>query len=162
MRVLWKKNKNKMNFKQETGSLIDKDGNLLHIFEGSVGSVSFDPEIVWALHKTSAGIVYAFCHSHPPNMTELSSLDKELLKGWAWSFYPFPARLTVITQEDDHFSEYCYFAQVESKESWLARNKETSRKVEIILEWHIHYQPDEGFPPNIEVLVRESYQDETN
>lgn len=149
------------NFQKETGALINKDRDLLYIFDGSAGSVSFDPEVVWDLHKASAGIVYAFSHVHPVGMTEPSSIDKEMLKGWAYALHPFPIRMIVIAEEDDHFTETCYFAQVESKESWLARNKETPREFKMVFEWHNHYSLKE-LPPYIEILLKNSYKGNLN
>lgn len=151
-----------MKYLKETGALINMDGDLMHLFEGNAGSVNFDPQLIWDLHKNSPGTIYAICHTHPPGMIQPSSIDKEMLKGWVYALHPFPVRIIVIAEDDGYIVETCYFAQVESKESWLTRNKETPREFKMFLEFHNHYDPEEGFPPYIETLLDNSYEDDSN
>ena len=136
-----------MIYKQEVGILVNQHNKILHLIKGTSGSVDFPPELVWKLHKESPGIILAFVHLHPPKMYGLSGLDEELLKGWSIAFHPFPIRLTVIAESHNYtfsakqtiFRETCWFGNLESKEEWINRGKEGTRKFEIIKEWERSY-----------------------
>lgn len=128
-------------FIQETGALITEQGKILTIIDGTPGSVDFPPDIIWNYHKMSPGMIYALSHVHPPHMTNLSARDKLTLKTWAHAIFPYPIRIITISEtraiNERHIqvTETCFLGVLESKESWIQRGKEGSRKFEIIKEW---------------------------
>ena len=135
-----------MQYKQESGAIISNSKFIIHLVDGSVGATVFPPEVIWELHKQSPSYIHSFAHIHPPGMFGMSSLDEQMLKGWAMAFYPFPIRLTVISQVEQgtsdieiSFKETCWLVNIEPRETWINRGKEGARKLEIIKEWERFY-----------------------
>ena len=160
-------------YKQETGGIISPNKNILHLVDGTAGSVEFPAELIIQLHKESKGIVYCLAHVHPPSMTEMSGLDEEMLRGWTIALFPFNVRLSVISQTEGWtfnslevpFRETVYFGNLESREAWEARGKQGTRKLEIIKEQERIYwyklPIKDSFKDRdyIATLVERSYQD---
>lgn len=127
-----------MSFKREVGALLSPQGHILSIVYGSGGHVDFPGELAWSLHKKSPGIVYAFVHTHPPGLLELSGEDKSTLKAWALALYPFPARMGVITEASSYGlgsgvysipqkKVKMYYADLEPREVWIPGSKRKFR-----------------------------------
>lgn len=122
-----------MKFLNETGAIIDPHGHILHITEGEKYMVVFPQQLLHDLHKKSPGSVYLLAHTHPPGMTQLSHEDITTLKAQALAMYPFPARMSTITEvstEEKSFVpfddglrmvESIYLGFWEDKDSWRAR-----------------------------------------
>ncbi len=129
-----------MEFVNETGAIISPNKQILHLVDGTAGLTVFPQELLWNLHKSNPGIVYALSHVHPPGMTDLSHEDETTLLAQALSVYPFPSRMITIAEINQpssgsyFFRETCYYLKLESKEEWIARGK-GKRKWEIINEW---------------------------
>lgn len=150
---------------QETGGIITPDKNLLHIIEGSPGSVDFPYETIWRLHQLQPGIVFCLSHVHPPGMTGLSGRDEMTVRTWAYALDPFPARIATITEinqvgDESLFQETIYLGILESKEVWIKRGKEGPRNFEIIMESKeiYHYNlihPDQWYG---KLLLDKSYK----
>lgn len=145
-----------MKYLQESGAIISHGNNILHMVLGEPGKTEFPEETIWALHKNSPGCIYALAHVHPPAMPQLSGRDKLTMKTWARALYPFPIRMTTITEtgsgEGDYFEflETCYLGNLEAKETWIARGKEGNRVFNIIEEWekkHRLFIPSHKFEP---------------
>lgn len=159
------------NYKQETGAVISQNKSILHLVDGTGGSVTFPAELILNLHALSPGCIYSLVHIHPPGMQSMSNLDEQMLKGWAMTLDPFPIRLTVITQIEQGtsdveipFKETCWIANLEPKETWINRGKEGARKIEIIKEWERFYWhkianqlKDKDY---VATLVERSYENE--
>lgn len=117
-----------MRFTNEVGGIVDRDGNLLHIIEGSPGLVVFPQDILYLLHKKNPGIVFNLVHTHPPRMSEMSNEDISTLKAQALWTHPFPARMSVITEiADGLFKESRWMGYWQSKEDW-ERDKTRARE----------------------------------
>lgn len=139
-----------MKFIKEVGIILDPNRNPLTLVEGTPGMVNFPQQLAWELHKKQPGVVWAFCHTHPPFFSELSHEDETTLRAWAYTLYPFPARMTVITkakigrQTDSNwvygispaqsFTETTYLGVLEPKEIWQKCGGRKLRKFEIIKE----------------------------
>jgi hypothetical protein len=112
-----------MEFKQETGAIISIHDDILGITDGNPGSVDFPSEQILAIHKANPGFIYKLTHVHPPGNTELSNLDKSLMRNLAYSFYPFPVRLGIVTEFIEEITEFTYLGLLEPKEKWESRGK---------------------------------------
>ena len=114
----------------ESGVVVGLQNNALHYVDGDIGHVDFPEDLIWDLHKRVPGSVYKLAHTHPPGMYQLSRRDKQTLGTWAFALYPFPARLSTITErrimgEDTVFVETTYICHLESKSEWLKRKGES-------------------------------------
>lgn len=151
-----------MKFHQEAGAIITGSGDILHLVMGEPGKTEFPEETIWNLHQKAPGSVYALAHVHPPGMSQLSGRDRLTMRTWARAMYPFPIRMTTITEiqepgsgwenVDDYFVflETCYLGNMEAKETWEARGKSGGRTFQIIQEWekkHRLYLPSHKFYP---------------
>lgn len=118
-----------MKFKSEWGAILGPDDNILRLIEGGPGNVKFPQEIIWQLHKQRPGSVYTIAHTHPPGFNTLSTMDMTLFEAWAWALYPFPLRMSLITDVSIlGYTRNDWLGQLESKESWLERGKVGARK----------------------------------
>lgn len=129
-----------MKFQNETGAIISPQQHILQLIDGEPGKVEFPDEVIWQLHQASPGSVYALAHVHPPHMPNLSQRDITTLKAWTRALYPFPARMTTITQVGQDGPNYiiqekCFLGVWESKDSWILRGKATPRTFEVLSEW---------------------------
>ncbi len=146
-------------YRNEMGAIIDGNNRLLHMVDGSAGSVDFPEEVIWALHQMRPGLIFKLAHTHPPDMSNLSGRDKQTLKTWAFTLYPFPIRMSTITQIEDYgFLETTYFARLEPKESWVRRGKKTARWFEILIEGSEEFYIDSEMGWR-GVLVEKSYEE---
>lgn len=164
-----------MKFRREAGAIITPNHDVLHLVIGTPGATEFPEETIWKLHKQAPGCVYALAHVHPPGMTGLSGRDRTTMRAWARALYPFPIRMTTITevneidsspQPEDYFvfKETCYIANLEAKETWEARGKEGDRVINIQEEWEKKHRvllpSHKFFPPWHGIfLVEMAYQD---
>lgn len=145
----------KYKFNFEAGAVISKDGDVLTYVEGDFGHVDFPEQFIWAVHQKFPGYIDKLAHVHPPGMIELSSRDKQTMKTWVFTLYPFPIRMSTITLTGEGlFTETTYLALLEPKEIWEKRGKGI-RKFEIRVE-HIYefYLPRSGW---LGQLVKKSY-----
>ena len=145
-----------MKYLRESGAIISMGNNILHLVDGEPAKTEFPEETIWALHQRAPGCVYALAHVHPPAMPQLSGRDKLTMKTWARALYPFPIRMTTITEiasgEGDYFEflETCYLGNLEAKETWLERGKEGNRRFTIREEWEKKHRvllPSHKFEP---------------
>jgi len=165
-----------MKFQRESGAIVSNSESILHLVMGDPGKVEFPEEVIWSLHKQAPGCVYSLAHVHPPQMPQLSGRDKTTMRAWARAMFPFPIRMTTITElpTDDPFGyegnnyfvflETCYMANLEAKETWEARGKEGTRTINIQEEWQKKHRiilpSHKFFPPwHGTFLVEMSYQD---
>lgn len=148
-----------MRFQKEVGALLDNNQNILCLVEGSATHVDIPQELAWTLHKNNPGGVYAFAHTHPNGMTELSSLDESLLKAWCLAFYPYPFRIITLTYTDN-WIETSYLGLLEPKEIWKTRDKpKENRKFEIIQEYSVsHYFLSSPDLAHLRPLMERSYE----
>jgi hypothetical protein len=147
-------------FKTENGVIVSNEGHGLHFVTGSPGSVEFPEEVIWGLHQFSPGVIHELAHTHPIGMWELSARDKQTLKTWAYALYPFPARLSVITYmpQQKNFNKVTALGILESKEAWILRGKEGSRRYRVVLEENYEIDREEWKPAWLQMLLEESYQ----
>lgn len=146
-------------YRNEMGALISDTNQMLHLADGNAGSVDFPEEVIWALHKTRPGLVFKLAHTHPPSMANLSGRDRQTLKTWAFALYPFPIRMSTITQVGEYeFMETTYFARLESKENWIRRGKVGPRYFEIVTERMEEFFVDseDGWR---QVIIEKSYEE---
>ena len=122
-------------YEKETSGIISPDGSLLHYTEGSPANVDFPEDVVLQLHKMSPGIVFNLAHVHPPSFWSLSKRDELTLKTWARTLFPFPVRMSVITDIEKRFydgyieaTEHTYVGMMESRSSWENRGKNSPRE----------------------------------
>lgn len=152
-----------MNFVTETGAILSSEGDILQIIDGSPGHVDFPTEDLLQYHKDRKGSVLALAHTHPPGMYQLSSRDKKLLKAYSICYSPYPARVITIAQVADKlFRVTTYFGHYESRESWIARNKESARNFEIIEEssYTVGLDEDQTVIPAWQwILINKSYKE---
>lgn len=155
-------------FIKETGAIIDKQRAIIHIVEGTAGMVLFPDGLIWNLHQSSMGCVYALSHVHPDGMTMLSHEDETTLKAWAIALFPHPLRMITITHmrndlftKEQVFRETCYLGLLEAKETWIL-HKDKPRKFEIIKEWKRDFFIEEPKKAMNDwyglVLIRKSYE----
>lgn len=113
----------------EQGVILNKSYDILHFAEGSLLHVDFPQSVIWDIHKSSPGEVYALAHTHPTGMTRLSYEDITTLKAQVFALFPFPCRMiTLCYDTDNDFIVSSYLGCLESKESWEKREKKTKRK----------------------------------
>lgn len=129
-----------MQYKRETGAILDKFHNIIHLVDGTPGNVYFPQEVLWDLHVSNPGSIFGFSHVHPPGFPDLSHEDQTTLKALCIAFYPWPVRFLTITEEPlksypFFFQESCFVGLLESKESWINRGKQGERAFAIIREW---------------------------
>lgn len=137
-------------YTKENGAIIDPHSRILYLINGETGHVDFPEDLIWKLHKLSPGVIHAFAHTHPPEMPTLSKTDEEMLKGWCLALYPFPCRMSVITQPDvDNylFAEKMFLGFVEKK------------KPVIVEEWkkEFYRYQNEEIPLYTRILADKSY-----
>lgn len=144
-------------FKEEAGAIITPNNTVLHKFDGSGVAVEFPNESIVQLHKLSPGIVYKLVHTHPPGVP-LSDRDRQTLQTLAFTFHPFPIRMSVIVpmKHKGIFLEKTYFAQIEMKEFWEERGK-GERKFTIDVEEEVAFDIYENNGWIAEVIGR-SYE----
>lgn len=126
-----------MQYKHETGMILDLEAGMQSLakFDGTVGSVDFDPETILKFHNQRPGRVYALAHTHPPQLYGLSARDRGMLKTWAYTLSPHPLRMvTVAHVAEDIFRVSLYLGVLETKEAWIARGKNSPREFTIELE----------------------------
>lgn len=124
-------------YQKEAGVLVSETNKALLYIPGETGHVDFPGQTVWELHKKRPGSVYKFAHTHPTRFKDASATDIAMLTTWAKAFYPFPARLSVITfigeTRGELFQETTYFAKWQDKEIW-EQDKSKKREVEVLIE----------------------------
>ena len=130
-----------MILRQENGAILGHNKEIIHVVEGSESLIVFPTEIIYKIHKTTPGKIYALSHVHPNGMTMLSREDETTLLAQSLWFYPYPLRMLTITHmrsnpftKEQVFRETCYVGLLEAKEMWLI-HKDQKRKFEIIKEW---------------------------
>ena len=84
-------------FQREYGAIISTYDQLITVIKGNGVEVDFPIELILDLHKRSPGYVFKLMHTHPPEMDDLSERDIKTLKTLAFTFYPFPIAMSVIT-----------------------------------------------------------------
>ena len=144
-----------MKFKTEYGAIVDVGGNIITLVPGTPGSVVFPQEIIHKLQMKSPGYIHKLVHTHPPDMRSLSHEDKTTLKAQALWFYPYPIRMSTITEDlvMEEFIETVYLGLLEPKEIWKARGGE--RGFEIIKEDDF---PARDTLPYADILIEMSYE----
>lgn len=150
-----------MEFTKEAGAIISPTKQIIHWVEGSAGLVEFPQQLAWKLHKANPGIVWAFAHTHPPNMQELSHEDITTCKAWAIALHPWPFRFITITElPTGRFVETVYLGQLESLEKWQSRPKEKGEPRQFTIEASIPKQINFGLPryEYANLLWRKSYK----
>lgn len=142
-----KQRTDKIGFTHEMGAVLSAPNRLLYVQTGEAGFTEFPSETIWKFHKDNPGSVYALSHTHPPYFPQLSARDELTLKTWAFTLFPYPARIITISEtpsvgQNNYISviETCYLGILESKEEWIARGKQGTRRFEIVKEWETqHY-----------------------
>lgn len=115
-------------FITESGVIVGPHNTALHYVSGEMTHVDFPEDIIWDIHKRTPGNIFKLAHTHPPGMYQMSSRDKQTLETWAFALYPYPARLSTITErklmgEESVFVETVYVSQLEAKSIWLNRKQ---------------------------------------
>ncbi len=147
-----------MRFVKEIGGIIDREGHLLHVVEGTPGMVVFPQEILHQLHKDNPGIIQTLAHTHPSGMTELSGEDISTLKAQALWMYPYPIRMSTITWVNGAFVETRWIGFWEAKELWEARGKKDARKFQMLKEVSRYLKLDDYMPSYQRILIEQSYE----
>jgi hypothetical protein len=62
------------------------DDKLIHCSIGTAGQVNFDFEYCWNLRKQYKPKHLTMIHVHPDNFLKMSSIDRNMVKGWAMAF----------------------------------------------------------------------------
>jgi len=152
------KEKNMLGYKKEMGAIISPQGHALHYVEGLPGEVTFPArEVAWKLHMLEKGSVYKYAHVHPPAMAEPSDRDRRMAKAWAVAFYPFPARISVVTYvSPEVIKETTYFVQWNIGKDLPEGTKKHTSFIEK-QEWFTQ----ETAPEWMDFLLKEAYSDAT-
>lgn len=62
------------------------DDTLIHCSIGTAGQVDFDFEYCWNLRNQYKPKTLTMIHVHPDNFLKMSSIDRNMVKGWAMAF----------------------------------------------------------------------------
>lgn len=113
-------------WKRECGAILDKHNNLISFFKGKSFHVDFPEETILKIHTANPNVISRLVHTHPPGMVDLSKTDERMMRSWAHAIYPFPIRLSTLTQMDCLFVETIYVGILEPIELWKRHEEKRS------------------------------------